>query len=64
MSEDLTHGLVQCLRFWLQLKPKDVLEKYNEEIDGEKQTSFALGLLTSCFVRVVIMSRSNNVFCW
>ena len=40
----------------LQLKPKDVLEKYNEEIDGEKQTSFALGWLTSCFVPVVRMS--------
>ena len=45
----------------LQLKPKDVLEKYNEEIDGEKQTSFALGWLTYCFVPVVRMGIRNAV---
>lgn len=46
-SFSLSHTLSHTLCVYLQFKQKNVLAKYDEEIDGEKKTSFRLNA-TGC----------------
>ena len=44
--------------FSVKLKPRDILDKYNEEIDGKKKDRFLLGIIQMCVLLLVVKLRS------